>query len=125
MELASQFINRIDLRSRLRHLFVTERYDYPGDKEFSIPVFTDTELEEEPIKWLKYLLLDRSGVESLDTIRGQIFRFSTNSVGEAELWANERLRMASASRRQTMIVAKLIPWDQGAQLKNYRMLSAA
>jgi hypothetical protein len=124
MEINPQFIGRIDLRTRLRHLCFTDPCSFAGNQESSTPVYTDTEMAEEPIKWLKYLLLDRSGVESIDKIREQIRRFSLDDVGVAEAWALERMNIASNNHRQVMIVAKLVPWDQGAQLKNYRMLSA-
>jgi hypothetical protein len=90
-----------------------------------MPVYTDTELATEPIKWLKYLLLDRAGVESIDKIKMQINRFQLDDLRVAETWAIDRMNSASSDHRHSMIVGKLVPWDQGAQLKNYRMFSVA
>lgn len=122
MDISPQFIDRIDLRARLRRLCFSCPYDPDCDAEQN-SVYTDTEIAEQPIKWLKYLLLDRTGVESIGKVSKQIHRFPLNDIEAAEDWALNRMRIASDCNRHRMVVGKLVPWDQGAQIKNYRMLS--
>lgn len=125
MDIDSQFLSKMDFRTRLRHLSFTDYRCLTDSEEYSTPIYTYEELSKEPIKWLKYLLLDRAGVESIEKIKEQIHRFCINDVDVAEAWTAERLNIASDNDRNSTVVGKLVPWDQGAQLKNYRMLSVA
>ena len=84
-------------------------------------VFTEEELSREPLKWLKYLLLDRTGLERIDNIATQINRFSLLDIDTAKAWVLNRFSFAENVYGNQMIVAKVVPWDSGAQLKNYRM----
>ena len=123
MILTTKFIDKIDLRSRLRSLSFYTRSCFSEYKETFTPIYTESELAIEPLKWLKYLLLDRSGVESIDRIKEQIHRFSIEDIEAAEIWVQQRMDFAEKERNSVCIVCKLVPWDQGAQLKNFRIHS--
>ena len=83
-------------------------------------LLTAEEAGSEPIKWLKYTVLDRVGVESLEKTRSQVQRFNIGRLLDAEVWASEFL---SSRRGRSMVVAKVVPWEIGAQLQNFRMFS--
>jgi hypothetical protein len=100
----------IDVRTRLAQF---RRVGNPD------PVYEASELAREPVKWLKYLLLDRFGIEPLWKIAHQIQRFRASEIQSAREFASARL--SAASGRQTLIVAKIVPWTAGAQLRNYPM----
>ena len=86
-----------------------------------VGVFSREELGAEPLKWLKYLLLDRAGVESIGIIASQIHRFSLQDCAKAKEWARAAATKAGAEGVEFMIVAKLVPWNTAAQLRNYRI----
>jgi hypothetical protein len=116
MDLNIQFLARMDLRMRLKGLTF-------NDGSSLLPIYTEAELNSEPIKWLKYLLLDRAGVEPIEKIKSQIHRFALDNVSNAQEWVTERLTASSDIQRNVMVVNKLVPWDQGAQLKNFRVFN--
>jgi hypothetical protein len=87
-----------------------------------VPLLAAEEIRTEPIKWLKYLAMDRVGVEPISSVRRQISRFDRDHVSDAEQLCRTMLTAAGAAERGCMIVAKVVPRDRGAQLANHRML---
>lgn len=112
-----------DLRDRLLTMHFSDRTSFPSYPPGESPMFTLSELSREPIKWLKYLVMDRVGLESIDKIASQINRFSISGIDSAKEWVHQRFETTHSSNMRCMIVAKVVPWDCGAQLKNYRMFS--
>ncbi len=91
--------------------------------DLRLPLLRPEELASAPIKWLKYVLLDRVGLEPLREIERQINRFSVAALSDAEEWAVNRFREFRGSHLDLMVVVKIVPWNKGAQLKNYRLFS--
>ena len=83
--------------------------------------FSETDIQREPIKWLKYILLDRFGIEPLQKVTAQIHRFSTEELAQAREWTTDRFQSQADNGSSLMVVLKLVAWDKGAQLRNYRM----
>jgi hypothetical protein len=84
------------------------------------PALSESELATEPLKWLKYLVMDRAGLEPIDKIADQIRRFTLPDTAGARAWIRERLDAAN-DRTGQLVVIKIVPWDVGAQLANYRV----
>ncbi len=84
------------------------------------PALSEPELATEPLKWLKYLVMDRAGLEPIDKIGDQIRRFTLPDTAGAQAWIRERLS-AATDRTGQLVVIKIVPWDVGAQLINYRV----
>lgn len=84
------------------------------------PALREPELATEPLKWLKYLVMDRAGLEPIDKIADQIRRFTLRDVTGVRAWIRERLGAATDPIGQ-LVVIKVVPWDVGAQLANYRV----
>jgi len=101
------------LRERLASLTLSDNFGREA------VVFSKKEIREEPIKWLKYLLLDKLGLESISVIEDQIFRFDFHELEDAKSLAKTMLERDA----NQMFVIKVVPWDIGAQLKNYRLYS--
>lgn len=80
------------------------------------------ELHREPLKWLKYLVMDRVGVESITTVSRQIHRFEPDRFGDAQRWVR-RLFNDRGQQSGLMVVLKVVPWHRGAQLQNFRIQS--
>src|SRR5664280_1275651 len=97
------------------------RVESPFGSHVAWTPFSDADIQREPIKWLKYILLDRMGVESLKKVTAQIRRFRAEDLASAREWTTERLGNPVANGSHLMVVLKLIAWDKGAQLSNYRM----
>jgi hypothetical protein len=112
-----------DLRDKLALLCIHDGTCFPHCFPDSPPLFSAEELSREPLKWLKYLVMDRVGLEPISKISSQIKRFSLSNVDSAKNWVYKHLSIPSSREMRRMIVAKVVPWDCGAQLKNYRMFS--
>lgn len=85
-------------------------------------LFTIEEVQHEPIKWLKYLVLDRTGVESIKKISSQIHRFTLRHLDIAINYTRN-IYTQSSNQDTKMTVVKVVPWNRGAQLKNFRIFS--
>lgn len=83
-------------------------------------LFASDEIHHEPIKWLKYLVLDRAGVESIKKISSQIHRFTLNHLDTAINYTRS-IYTESSDKDLKMTVVKIVPWNRGAQLKNFRI----
>jgi hypothetical protein len=88
-------------------------------------IFSPEEISKEPLKWLKYIVMDRVGLESIGKISAQINRFSLSEVEKAKAWVQSRFTNNPRPDVQQLVVAKVVPWDSGAQLKNYRIFTAS
>ena len=104
-----------NLRNELESLY------WPGTTE---PVLTKTQLSHEPIKWLKYAILDAAALEPLSEISKQIRRFGIDSVPDAVAWCQQCFERHERAQEEAMVVVKVVPWNRGAQLKNFRMFGA-
>jgi hypothetical protein len=110
------------LRDRFTKLCIYDGVSFPKGLTDGRPVFYPDELSREPLKWLKYLLLDRVGLESIVKISSQINRFNLQDIESAKRWVHERFCSTSTPGLKRIIVAKVVPWNRAAQLKNYVML---
>jgi len=104
-----------DIRSRLAAL----RADPSGHSDHAALLLAPSEVRQEPVKWLKYLAMDRVGLEPIDKIAGQIARFRLSTVADARRWLYAHL--AESPSAGQMCVLKIVPWEAGAQLRNYRV----
>lgn len=84
-------------------------------------LLTSQEAGSEPIKWLKYTVLDRLGLEPLEKTRSQVRRYSIGRLEEARAAS---LAYLSEHGEHSMVVAKVVPWEIGAQLQNFRMFNS-
>lgn len=114
-------MSKKNLRERLKNMRLYDNTDLVSKNLDGKPLFSNDELLKEPLKWLKYLVMDRVGLEPISKISYQIKRFNIFSVELAKNWANKQFSTSLESEK--MIVAKVVPWDYGAQLKNYVMFS--
>lgn len=106
-----------DVRSRFAQIALDVGW---GEDRSTIPALSPEELAREPLKWLKYIVLDRAGVEPLSRVERQIHRFRLSDLSTARTWIKTRLADQSAVDRQ--VIAKVVPWERGAQLANFRIL---
>ena len=86
-------------------------------------IFSDTELAKEPIKWLKYLVMDKLGLEPIKKIENQIHRYAFRDMSLAFEKVMEKYNGENPNSNMTVI--KLVPWNRGAQLKNFRIYSSS
>lgn len=93
------------------------RIAYSGSGE---PILANSELASEPLKWLKYLVMARVGLESISKISQQIQRFRLPDTKAAAKWAHSWLTEPTENEQRQAII-KVVPWDIGAQLINYRI----
>jgi len=106
------------LREQISHMhLIGHSLDYQQES-----IFSAEEIRHEPIKWLKYLVLDRTGVESIIKISSQIHRFTLGHLDDAIIYAR-KIYAQSAHKNAKMTVVKVVPWNRGAQLKNFRIFS--
>ncbi|USX56218.1 hypothetical protein [Lentzea sp. HUAS12] len=81
---------------------------------------SEHELATEPLKWLKYLVMDRVGLEPIGKIASQISRFALSDTDGTRTWIREQFS-AATDRTGQLVVIKIVPWGVGAQLANYRL----
>jgi hypothetical protein len=85
------------------------------------PVFTQSELASEPLKWLKYVLLGRLGLRPLEELAQDINRYPINRWRSAQARCKALLAKAHQRQLSTLIVVKLVPMDKAGQLANFRI----
>ena len=108
----------IDVRNKFAALAIRAA----SSPTLSQALLTDDEVSEQPLKWLKYLIMDRVGLEPIEKIAGQVKRFRLSLSADARKWVHSQLcEAASVPHQMPLIVLKVIPWDTGAQLRNYRI----
>jgi len=113
------------LRERLAQLRVVTESSNTTNTLLDEPILSPDEIAKEPLKWLKYLVMDRTGLEPIDKVAHQINRFRLSDIEIAKGWVNDRLEVSDETDQRKMVVAKVVPWDSGAQLMNYRMFSTS
>lgn len=117
---------RRDLRDKFAKIYIRDEISFPVQSpQKSCYIFREEELSREPIKWLKYLVMSCVGLEPIEKISSQIQRFNVSTLQQAKIWVSDRYSESSSQENQFMVVAKVVPWDRGAQLKNYRILQQA
>lgn len=89
------------------------------------PVFTPDELTNEPLKWLKYVLLGQLGLRALDELTTEIRRFSIHDWAAAQAECVQILQRAERKQQEILVVIKLVPMDRAGQLPNFRVRSLA
>jgi hypothetical protein len=112
-----------DLRTRFQDLSVGPNGPTVETSDSGARVLSDEQLEREPLKWLKYLLMDAAGLEPITKIASQIQRFGLDRFDQAIEWIEHRLTTLECEGADHLIVAKVVPWDRGAQLRNFRLHS--
>jgi hypothetical protein len=85
------------------------------------PVFTSAELANEPLKWLKYLLLARLGLRPLEELTQDIQRYPFSNWQVAQSRCIDFLVKAQQHQQSSLIVVKLVPMDKAGQLPNFHI----
>lgn len=109
--------------SKLRY---SENIDIQTDHHQSTdgyPVFSTVELNKLPLKWLKYLLLARLGLRSMQGLKQDIHRFPITGWILAKEYCDGLLTIAKKDEITVLLVVKLIPMDRAGQLPNFRITS--
>lgn len=89
----------------------------------SYPVFNKLELENEPLKWLKYLLLARLGLRSIRKLSDDIHRYNYDDWHLAKRECFELIIKSHLLQAHILIVVKLVPMLQAGQLPNFHITS--
>jgi hypothetical protein len=94
-----------------------------GSRESSIgyPVFGQQELEQSPLKWLKYVLLAQLGLRPIKELEKDIRRFAINDWLLAKDCCRQLLANAKKDKLSILLVVKLVPLDKAGQLPNFRI----
>ena len=92
---------------RAREFFTALRWTC-GDAQSTYGVFTDDELENSPLKWLKYVLLERVGLTTIEELKSSIRRFQVDAISSAERACHEMFGAAEVPVRESMIVIKVV-----------------
>ncbi len=85
------------------------------------PVFTKAELNREPLKWLKYLLLVRLGLRSIKELTQTIKRYPINHWHVAQSHCVDLLASSLQNHEQLLVVVKLVPVEKAGQLPNFQI----
>ena len=85
------------------------------------PIFSSQELRNEPLKWLKYVLLGRLGLRPLDRLTEEINRFPIELMSEAQKQCVKVMTHAINKNQDVLLVIKLVPMDFAGQLPNFRI----
>lgn len=102
--------------NRTRNFFASLRF--PNQQ----PLFTQKELEE-PTKWLKRLLMARIGLITVQELETQIHRYSLAELALARTECFTIASSAAASKKNFMIVLKVVPKGEAGLLRNFRIYS--
>ncbi len=89
-----------------REFFSALQWDY--SQESNIPVFSTEEISSLPLKWLKYLLLERVGLANLKDLESNILRFDIEEIEHARIACRELFESDEMGRRNSMVVLKII-----------------
>lgn len=117
-------MRKISARDYFRGLcFVNANDAGATNLNFAHPVFTNSELTNEPLKWLKYVLLGKIGLRPLDELDSDIKRFKINHKDKVQLHCKNLLDMANQKEQNVLLVLKLVPMDFAGQLPNFRITS--
>lgn len=107
-----------DYRSA-REFFISLKW---SDHEKDSPrVFTEYEIETMPLKWLKYLLLERVGLTSMKQLEQSIHRFSPADVNKAKEYCHATLESHISNDYRSLIIVKVVYFEQAGQLPNFRI----
>jgi hypothetical protein len=107
----------LDFRNA-REFFAFLKWDY--SEQSSAIVFTDYESRELPLKWLKYLLLERVGLTTLQELDETIHRFPVADAKKAKNFCYQLLKSRN-TENSNMIVLKVVFSDRAGQLPNFRI----
>jgi hypothetical protein len=87
---------------------------------FYTPVFLEEEIKSQPLKWLKYLLLEKVSATTLNELDSTIKRFARTDIQKAK---DECKKYFSKTADGKMIVVKLVYFEKAGQLPNFRIFS--
>jgi hypothetical protein len=87
------------------------------------PVFSTHELETEPLKWLKYILLGRLELRNISDLSSEIIRFPIDCIPKVQQYCIRRLENANTKGKNILLVIKLVPLDLAGHLPNTRITS--
>lgn len=88
-----------------------------GNNNFFIPVFTKKEIELEPTRWLKNLLLEHIGLRSITELNTDIQRY--RDIDSAQKACQSILN--GLLEPDIDLIIKLVPFDQINSLSNYHI----
>jgi hypothetical protein len=87
----------------------------------SLSVYSEDEIVNQPLKWLKYLLLERVGATSIIELNSTIFRYKWEERDSAQKKCKELINNLFGNN--LMIVVKVVYKDKAGQLPNFRIYS--
>ncbi len=105
--------------SSARDFFVSLTWNAPID--MLTPVFLPREIETLPLKWLKYLLLERVGFTTTQQLEHTIHRFAPSNLNAARERCYSLLASPKYSTYRSLIIVKVVFFDQAGQLPNFRI----
>jgi hypothetical protein len=113
--------------TRYRRFLAGLRFDPTNElgKLSDNTLFSETELKSESIKWLKRLLLARTGLSNYKTLLSEIHRFSDNQLDLARRTCLALAKNGLRLKRDFLIVSKIIPYNSLGQIPNYRIYTPA
>jgi len=102
--------------NRTRKFFSS--FSWSDSTDLQYPVFLNSEIENQPLKWLKYALLSKVGLTSINYLDETIFRFNPQS----DMDILDRCRKLLVNDdNHVMVIIKIVYKDQAGQLPNFRV----
>lgn len=103
-----------------RDFFSSLCWDY-SEKNYHLPIFIQSEIENEPLKWLKYLLLEKVNATTIQELESTIQRYK---LSERSRIIADCENLLAASNSQKMVVLKIVFFNKAGQLPNFRIYSS-
>ena len=100
-----------------RDFFSSLRWEYQ-DTIPSLPVFHLNEINTEPLKWLKYLLLERVKATTVKELESTIRRYK---MSQKERIIKDCENLIVNSSNPPMVILKVVFHERAGQLPNFRM----
>ena len=112
-----------------RHFFAQLTYSFTrlaaNVHQRDIRVFSEEEIANEPLKWLKRLLMARVGLILNEDLNNEIRRYSMSDLRHAQEECRQALEVRSAktSPGRSLIVVKAVGMNDLIGIRNFRILS--
>jgi hypothetical protein len=107
------------MQQQARIFFSSLKWNYL-DSNYNSPIFTIDEIKTLPLKWMKYLLLEKVGLTSGEQLRKTIIRYKIYELENIENRCKEFYKNG-CDYSDKMIVFKVVFMDMAGQLPNYRI----
>ena len=91
------------------------------ETDAKLPIFHPDELSNNPLKWLKHLLLVRVGLRKFEELKKEICRITMSDDGIKQARAICTQLLSSGPENSSLIIIKIILPDTTMDLPNYRI----